>query len=435
MATSICVISTIQNVIVVGRSTTLTFEDEYSWGSVGYLWYYTQADPGTHVYIGEVTVPGNIVVSPTENTTYRLLKYHTGSPSTDWERYNCETFITVNPVTELSCTFTSVPSSVQKGESARLSWTSTDATSGVINRSIGMIDPEVLTLGSVVVTPTNTTIYTLTVKDDNGGIHQCQVTTTVIQPLTQNCPCKFNDTNCFIPVDWTISYDPKIKAWISFHDWSPTLMLPSYSHFLTLNGNTIWRHNTTYDKYANYYNTQYPWEVEYPVTTGVDVTTLRSIEYTFEAYKFYNNGKDYHHILDNNFDEAIIYNSEQISGVLKLHLQRKNDPLDKLRFPKIGVDHIDITFAKEENKYRFNTFWDSTNDRGEFSGARTQMWNTDTNGYKSTINPAYINYNKNILERKKFRHYGNKVLLRTNDSKDVKQILKLTKAKQELSAR
>jgi hypothetical protein len=27
-------------------------------------------------------------------------------------------------------------------------------------------------------------------------------------------------------VAWTISYDPKAKAWISFHDWCPELALP-----------------------------------------------------------------------------------------------------------------------------------------------------------------------------------------------------------------
>jgi len=37
----------------------------------------------------------------------------------------------------------------------------------------------------------------------------------------------------FEDVSWTVSYDPKSKAWISFHDWHPELCLPSINHFLT----------------------------------------------------------------------------------------------------------------------------------------------------------------------------------------------------------
>ena len=50
-------------------------------------------------------------------------------------------------------------------------------------------------------------------------------------------------------------------------------------------------------------------------------------------------------------------------------------------------------------------------------------------GYKKEINPAYVNYNKSPLEHKKFRHYGNKIILRKNISGDNKMILKITNAK------
>ena len=37
----------------------------------------------------------------------------------------------------------------------------------------------------------------------------------------------------FDDCSWTVSYDPKSKAWISFHDWHPELALPSINHFFT----------------------------------------------------------------------------------------------------------------------------------------------------------------------------------------------------------
>ena len=46
-------------------------------------------------------------------------------------------------------------------------------------------------------------------------------------PITLGDPIYFDDCS------WTISYDPKTKAWISFHDWHPELSLPSINHFFT----------------------------------------------------------------------------------------------------------------------------------------------------------------------------------------------------------
>lgn len=249
------------------------------------------------------------------------------------------------------------------------------------------------------------------------------------------CPCAFDDPACFSPCDWTISYDPKNKQWISFHDWKPSLMMPSSQHFFTISNNSIWRHNNRWDSYCNYYGTDYPWEVEYPVVTPNNVTTLRNIEYTMDVYKFFNDGKDFHHVLDENFDRAILYNSEQISGLLRLRLTGKNAPLDLVNYPQVTVNGIDILFSKEENKYRFNQFWDITKDRGEFSSAREPMFITNCAGDHKNINPDNVDYFKSPLERKKFRHYGNNIVLRKNVSGDKKMILKLTNSKHLNSSR
>ena len=100
-----------------------------------------------------------------------------------------------------------------------------------------------------------------------------------------------------------------------------------------------------------------------------------------------------------------------------------------LSYPQIGTNSIKINFSKEEQKYRFNQFWDITKDRGEFSGASTPMFITKPNGYEFQINPAYVDYNKSPLQRKKFRHNVNRVWLRKMRSNDVKLMLKLTNQK------
>jgi len=249
--------------------------------------------------------------------------------------------------------------------------------------------------------------------------------------LNASTPIQLTDTTYFDNASWTASFDTKAEAWISFHDWIPTFVIPTKNHFLTAKNNSLWYHNTTCNSYCNFYGVSYPFEVEFISSTGQEVNTVRSVEYLLEAYKHHNDCKDKFHVLDENFDQAIVYNSEQVSGLLQLVLKRKNDPLAMLTYPRINTspDSISIQYSKEENKYRFNQFWDITNNRGEYSPVNIPMFTTSTNGYIYTINPSYINYNKSPTEHKKFRHHVNRVFLRKFNSGDVKYILKLTNQK------
>lgn len=226
-------------------------------------------------------------------------------------------------------------------------------------------------------------------------------------------PIRLGDPNYFRDASWTVSYDPKQDSWIGYHDWHPDLVIPSKNTFLSISGSELWRHNDRCDSYCNYYGTDYPFEVEWAAVTPQQVNTLRSIEYYMEVFKYDDNCYDRFHVLDFNFDEAVIYNSEQCSGLLKLNLSPKNNAPEIITYPKVNFDTIDILYSKVEQKYRFNQFWDITDDRGEFNPAAERMiWNTQPNGYIRDLNPNNLNYNKFQLERKKFRHYKNTVLLR-----------------------
>jgi len=324
----------------------------------------------------------------------------------------------------VSCDLGTSAVEIDYGSSITLTWSSQFATTVTMNNGVG----EVPLSGILTVTPLNNTTYYIVAEDANGNTSVCSIAITV-NPVVQKCPCAFDDPLCFDPCNWTVSYDPKQKMWVSFHDWHPTLMIPSFQNFYTIDGNTIWKHNDRWDSFCNYYDKNYPWEIEYPIVTPNQVTTLRSFEYYMDVYKFYNDGKDFFHVLDENFDRAIIYNSEQISGILRLRIKQKNNPLDIIAQPVIGADYIEILYSKEENKFRFNQFWDITNDRGEFSGTKLPMWRSKCSGYLKDINPDYVDYNKPALQHKKFRHYGNRVILRKNISNDNKMIFKLTNAK------
>ena len=202
----------------------------------------------------------------------------------------------------------------------------------------------------------------------------------------------------------------------------------------------IWRHNYRCDLFANYYGVDYPWEVELIESTGQNVFTVRSLEYQLESYVYKGdlfNGcsDDRWHDLDFNFDESIIYNTEQVSGLLKLNLDPVGNPLAGLTYPIINSNDIDILYSKVEQKYRFNQFWDVTNDRGEFTNAEQEILMTQCNGYIRDLNSANLNYNKAQGQRKKFRHYYNKIILRRVLSNNRKMLLKLNNTKLNLSYR
>ena len=243
------------------------------------------------------------------------------------------------------------------------------------------------------------------------------------------------DPRYFLNASWTISYDPKNDEEISWHDWHPGLMMGAPNSFFTTNGQTIWEHNKRCDLYCNYYNVDYPFEVEYQLDNLPAVTTIRSIEYFLQVFEYEENCRDRFHVLDFNFDEAVIYNSEQVTGLLRLTLQAKNDVMQLYNYPIIGLNQIDILYSKEEHKYRFNQFWDVTRDRGEFTFTSEPIWITEPNGYIKNLNANNLNYQKEEFQRKKIRHNNNRVLLRRTVCGNRKMIMYLANTKLQNSPR
>jgi hypothetical protein len=267
------------------------------------------------------------------------------------------------------------------------------------------------------------------------------------------------DPYLFEDASWTVSYDPKNQFWISFHDWHPDLLIPTKDIFISSKKNTLWKHNFVCDSYCSYYGQQYGFELEFPVISGQSVMTTKSIEYILECYRRNENSCiDQHQVLDYNFDQAIIYNSEQVSGYLNLNIYPKNDVNLSLTYPKLGANlsSYDILFSKEENKYRFNQFWDITRNRDEFpigsnypptgpvipgttvllgSYSSENTWITSQDGFTRVLNPNNMDYGKPQLERKKFRHYLNFINLRRNKCDNVNMIIKMSSSKNQYSPR
>jgi peptidoglycan-associated lipoprotein len=86
-------------------------------------------------------------------------------------------------------TLTADPTSINKGDSATLHWSSTNATQLTIAPEVGAVAPE----GSTKVTPSDSTTYTVTASGP-GGTADSTVRITVAQPPTEPAPSADNDT-------------------------------------------------------------------------------------------------------------------------------------------------------------------------------------------------------------------------------------------------
>lgn len=253
--------------------------------------------------------------------------------------------------------------------------------------------------------------------------------------MVDRTPIKLGDPLYFDNASWTVSYDPKAKAWVSFHDWHPNLLLPGKNTHMTILDDGIWLHNDTSDSYCNFYGIDYPFQIDMALPTGQSVNTLKNIEYLMEVYNWDKYEVDKYHVLDFNFDKAIVYNTEQVSGVLNLNLSPKNNAPMINNYPQVNPASIDILYSKVEQKYRFNQFWDITDDRGEFTNARRSIWITQPNGYIKDLNTLNLNYAKPQHQRKSFRHYQANIRLRREVSGNNNMQLKLVNVKNQYSMR
>ena len=239
-------------------------------------------------------------------------------------------------------------------------------------------------------------------------------------------PISLTNDRFFEDLSLTISYFPALKGFVGFHDWNPDSSILGEKSLFTIKENGIWQHSKDCQNYCNYYGKQYPFEIEYVISNEFQVKTLSSLEYYLECYKYLPDCINRTHLLNENFSHAIISNSEQTSGLLKLNLSPTN-PYDRYLFPKKLENNMgyDILFSKKENKYRIDQFSDVTNDRN----SDTHLFFHSKNGWTKTINPKAINIDKHPYERKLFRHYDIKIAL-IKEIPISRMIMKLSLAKQ-----
>lgn len=117
--------------------------------------------------IGSTTpvASGSASVSPASTTLYTATATNANGSA------QCQTTVTVVNPNAVSCTLSIDKDNIATGDSATLSWTSTNAVSGFIDNNIGTTSP--VSGGSLTIFPPSTTTYTGVFKSATGTTTQC----------------------------------------------------------------------------------------------------------------------------------------------------------------------------------------------------------------------------------------------------------------------
>jgi len=120
--------------------------------------------------IGTVAANGSTTVSPASTTTYTL-----SATGTDGKTVTAAVQVTVGAVTAQVVRFVANPSSIPAGGQTTLSWSTSNATTVSISPGIGAVASN----GSTAVSPTTTTIYTISATGADGKTVTATVQVTV----------------------------------------------------------------------------------------------------------------------------------------------------------------------------------------------------------------------------------------------------------------
>lgn len=130
----------------------------------------------------------------------------------------------------------------------------------------------------------------------------------------------------------------------------------------------LWRHLTNISLYNSFYGKTEPYILEYPYAYKMQDEILQSISEYSKVYEYlpitdgvfnYNTKIETD---DKYFNQMIVYNGQQCSGMLNLFPKPLHNMKEYMSFPRFKSDGKDILFTKSDNFYKVNTFFNVLKD-------------------------------------------------------------------------
>lgn len=222
------------------------------------------------------------------------------------------------------------------------------------------------------------------------------------------------DTTYFANRSFTISYKIDREAWSHFHTYTPNYYIGDNGVFYTNQNNTLWRHNTSL-KFNNFYGEIHPYTIELPQAYKYQDEILQSVKDYTQVLKYIDN-ETFVNTNDVYFNEAILFNNEDCSGLLKLVPCPKNNLKEKTSYPKYNTDSKTILFTKAGSLYNFNTFWSMVKD------SNSPIFIKSPKQFHKELNQINMDYSKRSRQKAPIRSKELRIRLTVNNTDECRFI-------------
>lgn len=174
-----------------------------------------------------------------------------------------------------------------------------------------------------------------------------------------NTEVALGDPAYFCNKSFTISFDFDYQCWVSFHSYIPSFYTGSSNFFLSTKNGSTWKHHTE-NSFCSFYGEIHPYIIEYPYAFQFQDEILQNISNYTKTLQ-YIDGEPIE-VDDVWFNQTILYNNQQCSGVLNLTKKPKNNMSEYLKYPIYTPTDKTILYTKTDNFYNINQFWSLVKD-------------------------------------------------------------------------
>ena len=184
------------------------------------------------------------------------------------------------------------------------------------------------------------------------------------------------------------------------------------------NTGSLWRHLTDVVNYNKYYGNVEPYIIEYPFAYQSYDEILQNIKDYSKVFNYlpivdgvFNDNAQIS--VDNQwFNKAVLYNSQQSTGVLELVPKPMHNLQQYLTYPIYNTESKTITYTKSDNFYQYNTFW------GLIKSKSVPLFTTSCESLSidKVVNQANMDYGKRSFKKEPLRAKDLKVRHILDDS-------------------
>ena len=172
----------------------------------------------------------------------------------------------------------------------------------------------------------------------------------------------------------------------------------------------IWRHLTNIQLYNSFYGNTHPYVIEYPFAYQFQDEILQNVKDYTKAYEYLpipDGVFNYNTKVETNnkwFNQAIIYNSQQNSGLLNLVTKPLNNLKAYNSYPIYNQDSKTIIYTKSDNFYQYNTFWNvQINSQLPAFNTTCESLSVDKTLNQSNMNYGTLSFKKVTIRAKDLR--------------------------------